>query len=412
MLGALCWVLMLLPAALGFASLEEAKATHLDVIHQARRIKQQHTGQPVTLDLHGQPPLGARSSNLRAPFSNTTAATFYPAAFGADPTGRADSSDAFDRCLVALLKVNTQARMAADIVDLGGASIDLSGGSYAISRPVVVPIQFGNLRIFGGTLRALPNFPVTGYLIQIGGIGECQTKEGQKACNEFVGVSDVLLDGSHVAMGCLNVSNSMGSTLGPHIFAVGFVVHGIRVTGGHETMITEGWFGSCYFDQSCMSEPCKHRIDPVCNRAHGKSIGVWLDSYDNVISNIIVFIPTHIGVLVTGCGNLLTGVHTWTAGLNLYASGIAIGSPLALKPLLKGPQVMGFNRVVDSYLDGGSQLDLWDPQAVIVTGNLFLNSPIVLQVFTHTHTPSSLLAVFPLVPRLCLGYVCMAAFHR
>ena len=240
-------------------------------------------------------------------------------AFGADPTGQSDSSDAFDRCLAALLNVNTQARMAADIVDLGGASIDLTGGTYTISRPVVVPINFGNLRIFGGTLRALPSFPVTSYLIQIGGVGECQTKEGQKACNEFIDVSDILLDGSHVAMGCINVSNSMGSTIGPHIFAVGFVLHGIRVTGGHETMVSEGWVGGCYWNQA---------NSPVCDRRHSESIGIWLDSYDDVISNIVVFIPTAIGVLVTGCGNLLKGVHTWTAGLNWHASGIAIGSPL------------------------------------------------------------------------------------
>ncbi len=36
------------------------------------------------------------------------------------------------------------------IVDLGGATLDLHGGVYAISGPVAIPAFYGNFRIIDG----------------------------------------------------------------------------------------------------------------------------------------------------------------------------------------------------------------------------------------------------------------------
>ena len=36
------------------------------------------------------------------------------------------------------------------IIDLGGATLDLHGGVFAISSPVVVPAFYGNFRIIDG----------------------------------------------------------------------------------------------------------------------------------------------------------------------------------------------------------------------------------------------------------------------
>ena len=44
--------------------------------------------------------------------------------------------------------------MVLGITDLGGATLDLSGGEYLISAPLEVPMFFGNLLIRDGTLRA------------------------------------------------------------------------------------------------------------------------------------------------------------------------------------------------------------------------------------------------------------------
>ena len=319
-----------------FASLDEGKAARAEVLNHIQWIQQSH----------GQFSSAVSAPSRRKRFEVSTASSdiegqagiFRPSAFGADPTGSTDSSAAFERCMVALLNASSSARhpMAAEIVDLGGATFDLEGGNYALSRPLIVPVMVGNLRIVGGTLRALPSFPAAGYLIAIGGAGECHTADNQKACNEFVDISDVLLDGRLVAAGGINVSMAMGTTIGPHVLVVGFVRHGIRVTGGHETMISEGWFGQCYWSD--------HQ-DAGCNRAKSESIAIWLDGADNIISNVIIFIPTNIGVLVTGPANLLTGVHTWNVGTAVYHSGITIGFGTNLTHATAGPEISGNNRV-------------------------------------------------------------------
>ena len=55
-----------------------------------------------------------------------TTRIFDPADCGGDPTGVADSSDAFDKAVAALLRCNTSGRVdGGGLTDLGGASIDL-----------------------------------------------------------------------------------------------------------------------------------------------------------------------------------------------------------------------------------------------------------------------------------------------
>jgi hypothetical protein len=121
------------------------------------------------------------------------------AAFGADPTGVADSSDAFDAALAAAIAQTAPRLMASRIRDLGGVRIDLQGGDYALSRPFRVPRWLGNFKIGGGSVRALPSFPRDRYLIEIGGDGAaCAAADpGQKSCNANVGIEDLLVDGGN-----------------------------------------------------------------------------------------------------------------------------------------------------------------------------------------------------------------------
>jgi hypothetical protein len=63
-----------------------------------------------------------------------------PADFGADPTGTKDSTAAMQAAMSALLsRRGPPVSMASNITDLGGATLDLSGGSYLISAPLVIP---------------------------------------------------------------------------------------------------------------------------------------------------------------------------------------------------------------------------------------------------------------------------------
>ena len=54
------------------------------------------------------------------------------------------------------------------MVNLGGATLDLGGGEFLVSAPLVIPPHVGNVRIRGGTLRASASFPPTRFLIEIG----------------------------------------------------------------------------------------------------------------------------------------------------------------------------------------------------------------------------------------------------
>merc|ERR1711871_1423452 len=79
-----------------------------------------------------------------------------PTDFGADPTGRKDSTLGIQQAVSALLKQcdgSERARhyMAKGIADCGGVVMDLSGGEFLISEPIVIPPGVGNININGGT---------------------------------------------------------------------------------------------------------------------------------------------------------------------------------------------------------------------------------------------------------------------
>jgi hypothetical protein len=49
----------------------------------------------------------------------------YPTTYGADPSGKNDSTNAFQEAVAALLKLGSGHKLANDINDLGGATLDL-----------------------------------------------------------------------------------------------------------------------------------------------------------------------------------------------------------------------------------------------------------------------------------------------
>ena len=129
-------------------SADDALALHAEVKRRAGRIQQHYghrTPQPLPLPRVPSPRQGPR---------------VVPSDFGADPTGATDSTAAFAQAMAALLTARgPRHTMADNNTDLGGATLDLSGGTYLISAPLVIPGGNGNLHIVDGTLRASPTFP-------------------------------------------------------------------------------------------------------------------------------------------------------------------------------------------------------------------------------------------------------------
>ena len=208
-----------------------------------------------------------------------------------------------------LVLTNTTAHALDPLADcmanLGGATLDLGGGEYLVSAPLVIPPHTGNVRIRGGTLRASASFPRDRFLIEVGQAG-CTTGcggkvEHQKVCNEMVGLDSLFLDASHVAAGGVLSQATMGTTVGPSCFFIGFVQAGVRVMGGHETIVSDSWFAEYYWSD-------KH---PSTKDPSAGSIAIELNGEDNYVANTIVFDYSKLGVLVNGAASILTGVHTW-----------------------------------------------------------------------------------------------------
>eukprot|EP01052_Picozoa_sp_SAG31_P000616 SAG31_NODE_17_length_35773_cov_25.999271_41_plen_200_part_00 len=154
--------------------------------------------------------------------------------------------------------------MASNITDLGGATLDLSGGVYKISAPLVIPAMYGNVQIVRGTLRASATFPRDRWLVEIGN-SSCIPhlsnghKDVQGSCGQFINLNQMLFDASHVAAGGVHVSKTMGTTLGPSVFFTGFTSSGVQIDGGHECMIQEAWFAECEWSDArgslCQEDP-------------------------------------------------------------------------------------------------------------------------------------------------------------
>ena len=184
--------------------------------------------------------------------------------------------------------------MSSGISNLGGATLDLAGGTYSLSAPLLIPQMYGNLRIIDGTLRAHPTFPPGGTVLQVGA-SPC-TVDGQKSCNENVALSGLVVDGGHIAAGCIAINSTMGATLDSSSAVFGFSGCGIAINGGHETMVEETWVAAYFWSDK--------------NKEHTDSTGICVNGNDHYLTNIIVF-SARTGVAVSGAANLLSGVHTW-----------------------------------------------------------------------------------------------------
>lgn len=275
-----------------------------------------------------------------------------PVDYGADPTGKNDATEAVKAAMDALLNGTVGVPdMASGITNLGGAVLDLRGGVYLISAPITIPPYVGNVHIGGGgTLRASATFPTNRYLIEIGSQA-CTPKDGQNVCNEFVTVSDVFLDASHVCAGGIHVAMTMGTTI-TNSFMIGFNRAGVLVDQGHETMVSECWLAEYYWSEKHPETTCDRSVDG------SGSTGVLINGEDNIVSDVIVFDFACLGVWVNGAANLLSGVHSWNGG------GVAIA--------VNGSYDVQ-DRIIDCYLDY-STLEIVNPKFVLVQGNFFYNT--------------------------------------
>ena len=138
--------------------------------------------------------------------------------FGADPTATVDSREHIQKAIDYALSMCTR-EMADGIKDCNGVVIDLQGGQYLLSGPLVFRSYTGNWRMTSGTLRADSTFNPDDFLVEVG-TKECNNK--QQSCNQGIGFDFMMFDASHQASGAARVDHTMGMNFGPQNFVIGF----------------------------------------------------------------------------------------------------------------------------------------------------------------------------------------------
>jgi hypothetical protein len=121
--------------------------------------------------------------------------------YGADPTGKADSSSAFSQAIEAAWAIGRKNGFNFSYgPDLGGIVIDLVGGQYLLDSPVVWPNQAGgNLVMQHGSVHASAAFPMGRYLFELDQVPPPAPSDYEDA----LALSDACLYGDPSSSACL-----------------------------------------------------------------------------------------------------------------------------------------------------------------------------------------------------------------
>ncbi|KAK4480520.1 hypothetical protein RD792_013596 [Penstemon davidsonii] len=273
---------------------------------------------------------------------------YHVTSYGADPTGKADSTDAILGAIADALKGPGNGFLMEGIVNLGGARVDLDGGNYLISRPLQFPVAGkGNLLIHGGSLKASQDFPNDGYLIDL----SPASKNGSGYNYEFVTFRDLLLD-SDFRGGGIKVVDSLRTNI-DNCYITHFNTTGISVQGGHETYIRYTYLG----------QHITAGGDPNERRFSGTAI--VLSGNDNSVTEVVIF-SAAVGIMILGQANLISGVHCYNKATGFGGTGIYLKTPGLTQ-----------TRIVNSYLDF-TGIVAEDPVQLTISGSFFLGDAYVV----------------------------------
>ncbi|WOG89542.1 hypothetical protein DCAR_0208780 [Daucus carota subsp. sativus] len=132
-------------------------AHHISAGHYRENTRKMHLDK-VTFSQHDstfRPPSPIRRPSLTTPTTallKTTPSTsvsareYHVITYGADPTGKNDSTDAILGAIADAVQGPGHGELMKGILNLGGVRINLDGGIYKISRPLRLPVAGrGNL---------------------------------------------------------------------------------------------------------------------------------------------------------------------------------------------------------------------------------------------------------------------------
>ncbi|GER33155.1 pectin lyase-like superfamily protein [Striga asiatica] len=282
--------------------------------------------------------------------ASPSTAVYHVTSYGADPTGKQDSTDAILKAVSDALGGPTNGRLTDGIVNLGGARVDLDGGNYLITRPIRLPVTGkGNFVIHGGSLTAANNFPDNGYLIDL---SPADSPNHNSEYNyEFVTLRDLLLD-SNFRGGGIQISNSLRTSI-DNCYVTRFNTTGIAANGGHETYIRNSYLGQI---PTAGGDHREREFSGTAIALHGN---------DNAVTDVVIF-SAAIGILVTGQANAISGVHCYNKAKGFGGIGISLRTPGLTQ-----------TRIINSYFDF-TGIVAEDPVQLSVTNSFFLGDAYVL----------------------------------
>ncbi|KAL7612114.1 hypothetical protein Lser_V15G06609 [Lactuca serriola] len=275
--------------------------------------------------------------------------------YGADPTGKTDSTDAILRAISDAVSEERVGLLMDGITNHGGVQISLEGGIYKISRPMKFPVAgVGNIVISGGTLKASQNFSTNGYLIDLTTFSSSSSNKNYNY--EYITLKDIMLDCNY-RVGGIRVVNSLRTSI-DNCYITHFTTNGILVQGGHETYIRNSFLG-----QHITAGGDSHERD-------FSGIAINLAGNDNAVTDVVIF-SAGIGIMVSGQANVITGVHCYNKATGFGGTGIYLKLPGLTQ-----------TRIVNSYFDY-TGIVAEDPVQLHVSGCFFLGDAFIVLKSVH-----------------------------
>nr|GLL29073.1 polygalacturonase QRT3-like [Ipomoea trifida] len=293
-----------------------------------------------------------RASIVRRDSSAATASprVYHVTSYGADPNGKEDSTDAILKAITDALQGPSDGFLFNGIKNLGGARVDLDGGTYVVTRPLQFPVAGrGNLVIHGGTLKASDDFPTDGYVIDLS--APAGNGSGSDYNFEYITLRDLMVN-SNFRGGGIQVVNSLRVNI-DNCYITHFSTNGILVQGGHETYIRNSFLGQHITAGNDAGE------------RNFSGTAIHLNGNDNAVTDVVIF-SANIGIMVSGQANILTGVHCYNKATGFGGTGIYLKVPGLTQ-----------TRIVNSYLDY-TGIVAEDPVQLHISGSFFLGDAFIL----------------------------------
>ncbi|XP_074585902.1 polygalacturonase QRT3-like isoform X2 [Curcuma longa] len=307
---------------------------------------------PSPSPLSSSSPLPSKKKILQ---KSTPPRIFHVTEYGADPTGKADSTAAIGEAIADACAAATSQWLIAGVNNLGGAEVHLDGGLYLIDAPITLPVGSGNVKIHGGSLRASDEFPTDHYLIELSAsqnatsqtnttvVGDLTASSGYNF--EYVTLRGLMLDANYRGGG-ITVVDALRTVI-DDCYIVHFASEGVAVHSGHETLIRASFIG----------QHITAGADPGEKNFSGT--GINLAGNDNIVTDVVIF-SASVGVLVSGQANILTGVHCYNKATGFGGTGIYLKLPGLTQ-----------TRITNCYLDYAS-IVAEDPVQLLISGSFFL----------------------------------------